>query len=349
MEEILISADSHVLEPVALWRERLPARFKDDAPVYPPLELGGRHQAHPGGWDPKERLKEMAADGVSGEVLYPSFPLDQYSIKNPTLQEACFRIYNDWLLDYCAVAPHRLFGIAMISTYDIDHAIEELERCKGAGLRGCLIWQVPPDELPLHSPHYDRFWAAAAELDMPVNIHILTGEPYPHHQPQAAPPRRGRNIVQTFRDGVNMKILYATNALGDIFASGALERYPSLKIVLVENEVSWLPFFITQYDKYAGRGVPDSPLKMLPSEYFRRQVFVTFFNDAASGWFLPRWGVDNCMWSNDYPHPNSTWPHSREVIARDLGHLPAEDRDKLVRGNVSRLYNLPALVPVEVA
>ena len=348
VDEVLISADSHVLEPPDLWQTRLPASLRDNAPVYAPLQVGATHQAHPGGWDPKERIKEMAADGVSGEVLYPSFPLDQYSIKEPALQEACFKVYNDWILDYCSVAPDRLFGIGMISVYDIEHAVEELERCKRGGLRGALIWQVPPAEYALTSPHYEPLWTAAQDLEMPINLHILSGEPYPHQAP-GTPRGPGRDVVRTFRDGVNVKITYATNALGDIIASGALERYPRLKFVLVENEISWLPFFITQYDKYAERGIRDTPLKMLPSEYFHRQIYVTFFNDSAAGWFLPSWGVDNCMWSNDYPHPNSTWPHSRDIIARDLGHLSPEARGKLVRENVARLYNLPVLSPVALA
>ncbi len=350
VEEVLISADSHVLEPPDLWKERLPAAFRDDAPVYPPLEIGQTHQAHPGGWDPRERLKEMAVDGVNGEVLYPSFPLDQYSITDPALQEACFHVYNDWLLDYCSVAPDRLFGIGMISAYNVEHAIQEMERCKRGGLCGVLIWQVPPPELALNKPHYEPFWAAAQDLEMPVNIHILTGEPYPHRQPGEERPERPRGpAAPNFRDRVNIKILYASNMLGDIFSSGALERYPGLKIVIVENEVSWLPFFVTKFDEYARRAGEDSTLTMLPSECFRRQVFATFFNDPAAAWFLPQWGVDNCMWSNDYPHPNSTWPNSRDIIARDLGHLSAGDRGKLVRENVARLYNLPILTSVGAA
>jgi predicted TIM-barrel fold metal-dependent hydrolase len=152
--------------------------------------------------------------------------------------------------------------------------------------------------------------------------------------------------VPSFRDRVNIKILYASNMLGDILASGALERYPGLKVVIVENEVSWLPFFVTKFDEYARRAGKDWPMPLLPSEYFQRQVYATFFNDPAAAWFLSSWGQDNCMWSNDYPHPNSTWPNSRDIIARDLGHLPAETQAKLVRENVAGLYGLPVLNPV---
>jgi predicted TIM-barrel fold metal-dependent hydrolase len=120
-----------------------------------------------------------------------------------------------------------------------------------------------------------------------------------------------------------------------------LERYPRLKFVLVENEVSWIPFYLTQYDKYWGRGNLDSPLTMFPSEYFFRQFYATFFNFDV-------WGSNNLMWSNDYPYPNSTWPKSWDVITRDLGCLSEETRSRLLRENVRELYKLPALTPVAV-
>jgi len=146
-----------------------------------------------------------------------------------------------------------------------------------------------------------------------------------------------------------MKLLYASNALSDIILTGALERYPRLKVVLVENEMSWIPFYLAQYDKYLSRGNLESPLTLRPSDYFLRQVYATFFNDPPAAWTLPHWGADNCMWSNDYPHPNSTWPNSRQVIQRDLSHVPAEDRTKLLHGNVTRLYQLPIVPSLQVA
>lgn len=94
-DELLISADSHVIEDPHFWEQRLPASFKAQAPVFPEREVGGLFQAHPGGWDPHERVKEMAVDGVSGEVLYPSFALDLFGLQDAALQEACFRVYND--------------------------------------------------------------------------------------------------------------------------------------------------------------------------------------------------------------------------------------------------------------
>jgi len=151
-EEPLISADSHIVEDPHLWENRLPVAFKDQAPVFPEREVGGLFQAHAGGWDPHERVKEMAADGVSGEVLYPSFAMNLFGLQDVALQEACFRVYNDWILEYCSVAPDRLYGVSCIPTYDIDHGVAELERCRKAGLPGALVWQAPPPELRRRNP-----------------------------------------------------------------------------------------------------------------------------------------------------------------------------------------------------
>ena len=108
-EEMLISADSHVAENPHLWETRLPQSLRDQAPRFPERGNGGAG-SRPGGWDPNAREREMATDGVSAEVLYPSLGLRLYSIEDPTLQEACFRVYNDWLMEYCAAVPERLLG-----------------------------------------------------------------------------------------------------------------------------------------------------------------------------------------------------------------------------------------------
>jgi predicted TIM-barrel fold metal-dependent hydrolase len=328
-EELLISADSHVVEDPHLWEIRLPAAFKDRAPVFPEREVGGLFQAHAGGWDPHERVKEMAVDGVSGEVLYPSFAMNLFGLEDAALQEACFRAYNDWIVEYCSVAPDRLYGVSCISTYDIEHGVAELVRCRKAGLLGALVWQAPPEH-SFATNHYERLWAAAQDLEVPISLHILTGQPFPWPRPMATGGRR--QAFETMRSAVNNKLLYASNALSDLIMTGVLERYPRL----------------TQYDKYWGRGNLDSPLKMFPSEYFFRQFYATFFNDPPARRIFDTWGSNNLMWSNDYPHPNSTWPKSWDVITRDLGHLSQETRSRLLQENVRQLYKLPAPASVAV-
>ncbi|MGH7774903.1 MAG: amidohydrolase family protein [Candidatus Binatia bacterium] len=334
-QEIIISADSHVMEPPELWATGVPAPFRDSAPRFPPHKVGEGFQKHPGGHDPHARISEMEVDGLNAEVLYPTLGLDLFALDDAALQEACFRTYNDWLIEYCQVAPERLIGIPSISVYNIDHAVKELERCHKAGLKGAIIWQAPHADLPFYSDHYDRLWAAAQDLDAPVSLHILTGHSYNKDKTR----RKG---VEHYRGSVNLKLLDIANALFELIFYGVLERYPRLKIVTVENEIGWMPFFLQQWDYYYRRfrGENPPPIDKDPSEYFNRQVYATFFNDSVGGHNLQWWGEDNCMWSNDFPHPNSTWPNSRKVIERDLGHLPVEKRTKLLSTNVARLYNL---------
>lgn len=336
---VIISADSHVTEATDLWTTRVPAPYRDQAPRFDPRRIGDGFGVA-GGYDPHERIKEMETDGVSAEVLYPTLGLNLFGMDDAGLQEVCFRVYNDWLMEYCQVAPKRLVGVPTISVYEVDHGIQELERCLKAGLKGALIWQAPHPDLPLYSNHYDRFWAAAQEMGVPVSLHILTGHNYSKN--------RGARSVENYRGSVNFKLFDAVNALFDLIFYGVLERFPRLKIVIVENEIGWIPFLLQQWDYYYHRFLKTNPppIKMEPSRYFYRQVYATFFNDAVGAHNFSRWGVDNYMWSNDFPHGNSTWPNSRDVIAKDLGHLPAEAQAKLLCTNVANLYNMeiPAAV-----
>src|ERR671911_3083201 len=119
-DERIVSADSHIMEPVDLWEKNLTPSLKDKYPKYPQRNSPGEK---PGGWDPKARLGEMEVDGVSAEVLYPTLGLRLFALEDAELQEACFRIANDWLIDYCAAAPGRLVGTPQISIYNISNAI----------------------------------------------------------------------------------------------------------------------------------------------------------------------------------------------------------------------------------
>ena len=175
LNELLISSDSHVIEPAGLWQKATARKLFGTAP---PISAGKGPTTARRRQDKNKRVAEMAADGVSAEVLYPTHGLQCLSLDDHELEAACCPVYNDWLIDYCSAAPERLIGIAMLSMYDIDGAVKELERCRKAGMRGSVIWQVPPPELPFSSTHYENFWAASQDLDMPVNLHILSGHGY---------------------------------------------------------------------------------------------------------------------------------------------------------------------------
>jgi uncharacterized protein len=335
IDGVIVSADSHVMEPVDLWKKGVPARYREAAPLFPPHKLGEGFQKQAGGWDPNARIREMEVDGLSAEVLYPTLGLHLFAQPDAGLQEACFRVYNDWLIDYCSADRNRLIGVPAISIYDVDHAVKELERCHKAGLKGALIWQAPHPDLPFHSRHYDRFWAAAQDLKAPVSLHILTGHGYFARDLQG---------VERYRGSVNLKLAEIADALFEFIFYGVLERYPGLKLVSVENESGWIPFMVQQWDYYYRRfrDVNPVPITKDPGDYMRERVFASFFNDAVGGRNLKWWGEDNLMWSNDFPHPNSTWPNSLKVIERDLGHLSVEAQTKVLTTNVCSLYGLDA-------
>lgn len=336
-QELIISADSHVLEPRDLWTSRLPTGLRERV-----SEMPVRREDKPGATDPADRLGVMQRDTVSMEVLYPTYGLTLFALEDQALQEACFRLYNDWLVEYCAVTPGRLVGIPCISTYDIDQAVRELDRCATMGMKGALVWHVPHPDLPFTSSHYDRLWDAAGEMQMPINLHILTGFSYAREQ-------GARQGVEIYRGSVGWKLIDAVNTMFDFIFHGVLDRHPKLQIVLAENELGWVPWVLQQWDYYVRRFGERNPPPggLLPSEFFDRQVHFTFFNDGVGarsfGW---GWGVDNCMWSNDFPHGNTTWPHSREIIARDLVNLPDDVRCRLLRENVAKLYGLTIPEPI---
>ena len=362
----LFSADSHVSEPLDLWTTRLDQRFRDRAPHVETREKDGRgleywvfegfepHRlsvgvaaaaapgerqkfrgeggyagARPGGWDPVERLKDQDLDGVDGEVLHTTLGFRLFWLEDAELQRACFRVYNDWLAEYCRHSPRRLIGLGLVSLVDVELGVQELRRCAELGLKGAMVWNSPPDDRPYSSPEYDPFWGAAQELDMPISFHALTG----HHESRI-PLGSVFFITSTYHE--------VERTLTTIILSGVLERFPRLKLVSVESQAGWIPYFLQRIDRAGKTRADNFPtrLTLTPREYFHRQVFVTYIDDPVAISTLDLIGVDNLLWSSDYPHNASTWPRSREVVERDFGHLPPDVRRKVVRANVMSLYHL---------
>lgn len=368
-EEKLISADSHVFEPGDLWVERIDKEFRDRAPrvvnnlpgkppgsyfiqegIPPeplaqgmgvgktPEELGEFIQeftyedARAGGSDPVERMKDMDQDGVAAEVIYTTLGFTIFWLEDPGLQRACFRVYNDWLAEYCAYSPKRLAGLALISLFNIDDAIHDLRRCAKAGLKGAMVWCSPPGDRPYSSPMYDPFWAEAQELSMPISLHSVTGV--------------GPESQFQMDDPVGLWVGLASlshevqRSLTTLIFSGVLERFPNLKFVSAENEAGWLPFLLQKLDQKLEEYhyVYPTPLRLKPSEYFHRQGYATFIEDSVGIANRHLIGVENLMWSSDYPHTVSRWPHSRRIVEQELSGVPEDEMRKIMSGNAAGLY-----------
>jgi predicted TIM-barrel fold metal-dependent hydrolase len=339
-----------VFEPVNAWQGVLPANFW-------PAEgtTAGRLGEKGGGSDPQLRSAEMAQDGVIAEVLYPSRGLKIFAIEEPETQEAACRVYNEWLIDYCSVAPDRLLGVGMIPAYDTDRALEEIAFCHDAGFKGMMLWLVPHPDLPFRAEHYEPIWTELERRKLPLSFHILTGFRY---AVAVSGTKAGVRVsvpgaddspyfeFERLQRAVNLKTQIAMDLTLEFIMTGIFDRHPGLKIVFVENEIGWIPWAATQWDFYFaktafdahGEAVPQVPLAKLPSGYFDDQVYATFFRDKLSNNLFRSWGADTFMWSSDFPHPNSTWPHSRNFIANSIGDLPTETLTKVLRSNAERLY-----------
>jgi predicted TIM-barrel fold metal-dependent hydrolase len=334
-KRLLISADSHMAEPPDLWEKNLPAKFRDQAPRFPDIRpLETPMDLRMGGWDAHERLKDMAVDGVAAEVLYTTKGNQVWHPNDLDLEEACVRVYNDFMIDFCSVSPERLWGLGLVSLYNVDHAIAEMDRCVKAGLRGAAIWIAAPESLPYSSDHYDRFWAAAQDMEVPLAMHINA------RAEKRPPDPQGLRQIHS----VNGHKFDGMTSLAHLIASGVLERYPRLNFAVAEIGIGWAPFWLQELDYYTAAR---TALPMAPSEYFRRQVTSTFISDAVGGLLLGEyeWLQDCAVWSSDYPHIASVWPDSAGIIERDLGRLPSDVQDRIVAGSAARVFNHGELPP----
>jgi len=355
----LISADSHVNEPGDLWTSRVPARFRGRAPRIVSLEAGDAWvmegvadpinfgmnacaglapedmhawsrfaDLRPGGYDPTARTREMDADSVDAEVLYPTPRLAQGVVANTDAEfhAALVRAYNDWLSEYVAHAPDRFGGLALLPNRGAASAAAEFERVWGRpGIRGVMIGCYPNGTLE-PSAEDDAVWARVAEAAVPVSIHVSLSQAMPAAH-RAALPGYGR-----FFD--------APNRIVQMIFAGVFDRFPTLDVVVAEVDCGWVPYFKEQIDNNYRRLAPVSDFRItaLPSEYVERHVHFTYMTDKFGIEQRHAVGVERILWSSDYPHISSDWPHSWKTIEATLAAVPAPEREAILHGNAERLY-----------
>jgi predicted TIM-barrel fold metal-dependent hydrolase len=355
----LISGDSHVNEPGDLWTARVPAQFQDRAPRIvrfdegdawviegvrdpinfgmnacaglPPEEMRGWSRFEDmrrGGYDPSARVEEMDLDGVDAEVLYPTPRLAQGVAANrdAELHLALVRAYNDWLSEYVAHAPDRFGGLALLPNRGAAGAVEELDRVWGRpGIRGVLLACYPNGTLE-PAAEDDAVWERLAAQGIPASIHVSLSQAMPaaHRVPL---PGYGR-----FFD--------APNRIVQMIFAGIFDRFPDLAVVVAEVDCGWVPYFKEQIDNNYRRLAPvsDFHIKELPSAYVERHVHFTYLTDEFGIAQRHAVGVERILWSSDYPHISSDWPHSWKTIDATFADVDASERDAILAGNASRLY-----------
>jgi predicted TIM-barrel fold metal-dependent hydrolase len=369
----IIDCDSHVNEPPDLWQERVPAKWKDRAPRVDHREDGdmwlfdGGKERWPvgltavaglsyfdykpmgityetmrrGSFDTKARLDDMDADGIYAQVLYPSVTLKGAKIysQERELQKACVRAYNEWLCEFCQGSGGRLIAQAILPTTGVEDALAEVDWALEHGHRGVLISSFPNGSLDA-KPEDDRFWARVQEAGLPVAVHIgsfLRGN------------LGGRRDGWSSLAFVGMAALTKAGgqtlpAVCDILFSGIFQRFPKLKVVLVESNIGWIPTLLEQSDdmfmRYRWYTGAVSEQKESPSTIFFRNFWATFMVDTVGMDLLHRMNVDHLMWSTDYPHSGSDWPNSRLTIERVFRDVPCDQVKKMLHGNCKALYGL---------
>ena len=281
--------------------------------------------------DPELRLRDQERDGVQAEVLYGILGTTR-RLNDAEAAVEVMRIYNEWLGDFCDTHPDRYAGLASIPNQPVEAAVEEVKRViKRGAVRGVDIANSL-DMLPLWDPQWTPLWDVVNEARLPVHFHTVGGQ-----MPDLTklPPLLGLMARAVHITGFQM---HMATILTSLIFGGVLERYPALRVVIGESGIGWIPYVLERMDAEWEEQFKDLGLSLPPSEYWRRQCKATYQTDRVGIKLLDEIGVDNVMWGSDFPHPDGVWPDSREFIQRELGHLAADVRRKIVCENAGKFY-----------
>jgi len=365
---LVISSDCHAGLPPERYREYVSPKYRETFDLALPIQLErteemskkflvadinadwrkGREQALSGAWDHDRRVEVLDADGIAGEVLFVdgitemnmppfgaglSLPTEEVV---PELQWEGARAHNRWLAEFCSQAPERHAGIAITPIlWDVDESLREIRWAKEHGLRGIMIPSMWGKLDAYHHPKYEPIWSLCEDLEMVIHLHS-----------GAAP-------MEDYGEHLGMMGIYITEVvwwsvrpLWFLIWGGVFERHPHLRFAITESTTVWVPEILALMDQRysethfsAKLGDYHSHLKSKPSEYFRRNVFL-----GAS--CMPRRevemrhqiGVGNIMWGSDYPHPEGTWPHTREHVRETFRGVPESELRAMLGGNAAELY-----------
>ena len=369
--EPIISADSHITEPPDCYTAHIDPKFRDEAPhvvhsetkgdlyVIPgmrkPIAIGPTASAgipseelktfgktfedlHRGGYDGSVRAADQDRDGIHGEIIYPTVGMVLCNHKDQEYKQVCMDAYNRWISEFCAQDPDRLFGLGQSALLSVEQGIADLEEMKRLGLKGIMAPGYPGDAYNGNTPDYDDpywdpFYRASIDLQMPIGFHILTMGNQRHRGPKI---NSFFSIVRGNQDTI------ATFVMGGVF-----ERIPDLKIVCTEADAGWMPHFMYRMDHAVNREanvMGFERMSKMPSEFCLDHVRLTFQDDWVA---FKMCRLDDqpmhkmLMWANDFPHLDSTWPWSQELLAEHTTELTHEEKRAALHDNVAELYDLP--------
>jgi uncharacterized protein len=362
----VFDSDMHIMEPPDLWERYIAPEFRDVAPrgrtsenvrdlgiIWPAEEANGRpttgvpnrgqnyernqalyrdHAAR--GWTAEVQLEAMDVEGIDVAVLFPTRGLNvlDHPNRDPRFAAAIARAYNDWLADFCRQDPTRLIGAGMLSVYDIRDAVAEARRVvEELGFRAVYLRSNIVNGKTWHDPAYEPLWETLEALQIPVGFHESSGS-------------ASRQSGDHFEPNFGLRRVYAQPfeqmlGLGSFLGGGVLARHPKLKVAFLEANCSWLPWLLWRLDEgYEREGDVFMPeLQMAPSEYFKRQCWVSVEPDETPAkYVIDALGVDQLVFSTDYPHGDSRYPEAVEAFLE----LPLSDehKRKILWDNCARFY-----------
>ncbi|WP_297495384.1 amidohydrolase family protein [Acidocella sp.] len=373
----IVDADAHVNPSADMWADYLPASLRELAPKLEhgedcdyvvfegkrrklnlisaqagrkgsDFKMHGRaSEARSGGWMPNARLADMDEDGIDTAVLFGGGPL---GTSNMELYRASFDAYNRWLADFCATSPQRLIGVGYVPMQDVDEAIKILRDFHARGLKAVNIPAFPMSkvaslnggdaqtlsltgdvngERSYADAEFDPFWKAACDLGIPVTIH-LGGRTVRFTEP--------KNLLP---DLVMSKFGMA-EPIAIMIYGGVFQRFPDLKLASIESGVGWFAFAANYMDETWNkqRYWVNSTLEHQPSYFWDRNIYGSFIHDRPGILMRDMPGAGNIMWSSDYPHSETTFPESRQVIERLFEGVPETDKAMILGGRAKALFGL---------
>lgn len=315
----------------------------------------GRERELTGAWDHDERIQVLDADGIAAEVIFPDGLTESNAPPfgaglgigprggDRDTQWAGARAHNRWLAEFCRLAPGRRAGVAVVpATWDVGEAVQEARWARENGLAAIMIPVLWTPHDPYHHPRYDPLWAACQDLELPVHFH---SGPAPQEEYWG----RDGTLVGGMGIFACEAVWAVVRPLTFFIWGGVLERFPRLKVVVTEATTSWAGPFIEHLDERyfdwhvtAKLGDYRKHLSMSPGEYFRRNVRMGTFFGRKEAERRDTSGVPCMMWGSDFPHPEGTWPRTRDMMLETFEGLPDADIAAMLGGNAVECYGLDA-------
>src|SRR5919106_680891 len=373
----VLDSDMHLMEPVDLWQRYIDSPFKDRAPrgltsanvrdlrmahpdgrLWGLPETHGRRNANQGhnfrknqsiysshaerGGTAEVQLEAMDIEGIDVAVLYPTRGLQILSEPDmePKFASALARAYNNWLYDFCEKDPNRLLGAGMISPFDLDQAVTELKRCaKELGFRAIFMRSNIVNGRNWYDAYYEPLWAALEELEIPIGFHESSSS-------------AGRQIGDQFEPNFMLRRAVAQPmeqmvGLVSVCSGGVLARHPKLRVAFLEANCTWLPWLLWRLDEGWERegDVWAKDLTTKPSDYFKKQCFVSVEPDEAGVKYVIDYiGTDRLVFSTDYPHGDSKYPHAVESFLQL--EISDDEKRKILWDNCAEFYHVSSALRI---